>query len=195
MCSLGVSPKGEGVGVWSPWVLGSPPGRVWGFAGSPPGRDFGIGAPHAGPGALLGAPCAEIGALEPPGQDLGLFWSPPRRAGGFAGVRHAGSGQHGCGHPRKSACIPLLVCDPLLPPPGLFFFDFPRCFQWGIPFPVLPGTAREGGAGSSPLSWCERCPRARPSSSLRAGQGEPGIHSEFSAVGTSSGCDPCRPAA
>lgn len=143
-----------------PWVLGSPPGRVWGFAGSPPGRDLGIGAPHAGPAALLGAPCAEIGALEHPEQDLGLFWSPPCRAGDFAGVRHAGSGQHGCGHPHKSARIPLLGCDPLLPPPGLFFCAFPRCFQWGIPFPILP--------------------RARPSSYLRAGQGEPGIYSVLS---------------
>lgn len=147
-----------------PWVLGSPPGRVWGFAGSPPGRDLGIGAPHAGPGALLGAPCAEIGALEHPEQDLGLFWTPPRRAGDFAGVRHAGSGQHVCGHPLKSARIPLLGCDPLLPPPGLFFFVPSLAAFSGeslsIPFPILP--------------------RARPSSYLRAGQGEPGIYSVLS---------------
>lgn len=158
-----------------PWVLGSPLGRVWGFAGSPPGRDLGIGAPHAGPAALLGAPCAEIGALEHPEQDLGLFWSPPCRAGDFAGVRHAGSGQHGCGHPHKSARIPLLGCDPLLPPPGLFFF--------------VPSLAAFSGESLSPSSHGHA-----PAATCEQGKVSPGF-TQFSAVGASSGCDPCRPAA
>lgn len=125
---------------------------------------------------------------EPLVQKLGL-WSTLSRIWGFSGLPHAGLGTLQASDTRGQGSTSVVT--PLSQPAShfwavilsslllvSFFLCLPLLLSVGNPFQSLSPSSH----GHAPAATCEQ------------GKVSPGF-TRFSAVGTSSGCDPCRPAA
>lgn len=121
---------------------------------------------------------------EPPVQKLGL-WSPLGRIWGFSGLPHAGLGTLQASDTRGRGSTAAVT--PINQPASHF---------WAVILSSLllvsffvPSLAAFSGESLSPSSQGHA-----PAATCEQGKVSPGF-TRFSAVGTSSGCDPCRPAA
>lgn len=137
-----------------------------------------------------------LGAGEPPGQGLGLRWEPPvqklglwstlSRIWGFSGAPQAGLGTLQASDTRGRGSTAAVT--PISQPASHFWAVILSSLLL-VSFFFVPSLAAFSGESLSPSSHGHA-----PAATCEQGKVSPGF-TRFSAVGASSGCDPCHPAA